>query len=137
MLYPTNGLMPDLIRERIEEILAHCPRSVIVTKLSIDGIYEKHDRLRNTPHSFEKTIKTYNLLSPLLEKYPNFEIRYLANETSVVMTIHDGKLAFFPVAHPNESSKTTGFCTGNLYLLNILREYFELKWQEAKALNST
>ena len=74
MLYPTNGLLPELIRDRTEEILRHCKKSVIVVKLSIDGLNEEHDNLRNTPHSFDKTMKTYNLLEKLLEKYPNFEL---------------------------------------------------------------
>lgn len=74
MLYPTNGLMPRPIRENIEKILASCPKSVVVIKLSIDGLYERHNELRNTPNSFEKTLKTYELLSPLLAQYPNFEL---------------------------------------------------------------
>lgn len=74
MLYPTNGLMPDLIRQRTEQILIHCPNSVIAVKLSIDELGERHDRLRNTPGSFEKTLKTYRLLGPLLEQFPNFEL---------------------------------------------------------------
>ncbi|MDP2277612.1 MAG: radical SAM protein, partial [Nitrospirota bacterium] len=74
MLYPTNGLLPELIRDRTEEILRHCKKSVIVVKLSIDGLNEAHDKLRGTPHSFEKTMQTYSLLEKLLEKYPNFEL---------------------------------------------------------------
>lgn len=74
MLYPTNGLLPELIRGRTEEILRHCKKSVIVVKLSIDGLNEAHDKLRGTPHSFDKTMKTYSLLEKLLEKYPNFEL---------------------------------------------------------------
>ena len=74
MLYPTNGLLPELIRDRTEEILRHCKKSVIAVKLSIDGLNEAHDKLRNTPHSFDKTMETYSLLEKLLEKYPNFEL---------------------------------------------------------------
>ena len=74
MLYPTNGLMPNLIKSQIEQILINCPKSVVVVKLSLDDLNERHDELRNTPHSFEKTLKTYELLSPLLEQYPNFEL---------------------------------------------------------------
>src|SRR5574340_810330 len=74
MLYPTNGLLPELIRDRTEEILRHCKKSVIAVKLSIDGLNEAHDKLRSTPHSFEKTMETYNLLGKLLGKYPNFEL---------------------------------------------------------------
>jgi radical SAM protein with 4Fe4S-binding SPASM domain len=74
MLFPTNGLLPELIRDRTEQILRHCSNSVVTVKLSIDGLNEDHDILRNTPGSFEKTIQTYNLLGAFLEKYPNFEL---------------------------------------------------------------
>jgi MoaA/NifB/PqqE/SkfB family radical SAM enzyme len=74
MLYPTNGLLPDLIRERTERILAECPRSVIALKLSLDGVGEDHDRLRATPGSFERVMQTHRLLAPLLERYRNFEL---------------------------------------------------------------
>lgn len=74
MLFPTNGLLPELIRDRTEQIVKHCPKSVITVKLSIDGINEDHDVLRNTPGSFGKTMNTYDLLGPFLEKYPNFEL---------------------------------------------------------------
>lgn len=74
LLYPSNGMLPSLIYETMEQILIDCPDSVIVVKLSIDGLAEQHDRLRNTPHSFEKTLQTYYLLAPLLERYANFEL---------------------------------------------------------------
>jgi len=74
MLYPTNGQMPALIRDKTEQILAACPHSVVAVKLSIDELGERHDRLRNTPHSFDKTLETYRLLRPLLAHYPHFEL---------------------------------------------------------------
>lgn len=74
MLYPTNGLMPRLIKQQTERILQQCPKSVIAVKLSIDDLDEKHDLLRNTPNSFNKTIETYELLSELVDKYENFEL---------------------------------------------------------------
>ncbi len=74
MLFPTNGLLPDLILEKTEEILKRCSGSVVTVKLSIDGRGDDHDRIRNTPGSFEKTMRTYELLGGLLRKYPNFEL---------------------------------------------------------------
>lgn len=74
MLYPTNGQLPTLIRDKTEQILQACPRSVVAVKLSIDELGDRHDRLRNTPRSFEQTLETYRLLGPLLERYPNFEL---------------------------------------------------------------
>ena len=74
MLFPTNGLLPEVIKDRTEQILKQCPDSIIAVKLSMDGLYHEHDALRNTPGSFEKTMATYNLLKGLLSKYPNFEL---------------------------------------------------------------
>jgi len=74
MLFPTNGLLPELIRERTERILKKCPNSIIAVKLSMDGLYHEHDALRNTPGSFEKTMSTYHALKGLLDAHPNFEL---------------------------------------------------------------
>jgi MoaA/NifB/PqqE/SkfB family radical SAM enzyme len=74
MLFPTNGMLPGVIRERTERILQECKKSVIAVKLSVDGVGGAHDALRDTPGSFEKTIETYRLLEPLLAAYPNFEL---------------------------------------------------------------
>ena len=74
MLFPTNGLLPELIRERTERIVRDCSESVIAVKLSLDGLGEDHDKLRNTPGSFARTMETYGLLAPLLDRFGNFEL---------------------------------------------------------------
>lgn len=74
MLFPTNGLLPELIRERTERIVRDCPESVIAVKLSLDGLGDDHDRLRNTPGSFAKTMETYGVLAPLIGRFGNFEL---------------------------------------------------------------
>lgn len=74
MLYPTNGLLPELIKERTGQILKNSPKSIIAVKLSIDGLYGMHDEIRNTPGSFDKTMETYEMLGGLLDKYPDFEL---------------------------------------------------------------
>ncbi len=74
MLFPTNGLMPDLIRDKTEQILKYCKKSVVTVKLSLDGLHSDHDVLRNTPGNFDKTMRTYELLGDLLAKYENFEL---------------------------------------------------------------
>lgn len=74
MLFPTNGLLPEIIRDRTEEILKNSPGSIVVVKLSLDGIGDSHDRIRNTPGSFSRTIETYQFLERLMERYSNFEL---------------------------------------------------------------
>lgn len=74
MLYPTNGQLPDIIKDRTEQILKHCKKSIIAVKLSLDGLNGAHDALRNKPGCFEKTMRTYHLLGDLLGRYPHFEL---------------------------------------------------------------
>jgi MoaA/NifB/PqqE/SkfB family radical SAM enzyme len=74
MLFPTNGLLPGLIRERIEEVLRSCPKSVVALKLSVDGLGDAHDSLRRTPGSFEKTLQTCRAVAELADRYPNIEL---------------------------------------------------------------
>jgi len=74
MLFPTNGMLPELIRDRIEAIIRSCPKSIIALKLSLDGLGDAHDSLRNSPGSFDKMQKTYKAVAPLVDRYPNFEL---------------------------------------------------------------
>ncbi len=74
MLFPSNGMMPERIRDGIEEVLRSCPNSVVALKLSLDGIEKAHDALRDTPGSFDNVMKTYSAVSGLVDRYPNFEL---------------------------------------------------------------
>lgn len=74
ILLPTNGLLTDKISRRIEEILKHCNKSTIAVKLSLDGPERLNDSMRGAEGSFRKTMRTYDALGKLLNKYPNFEL---------------------------------------------------------------
>ena len=74
ILLPTNGLLTGRIREQTEDILRSCPESSVVVKLSLDGTREVHDSLRGVPGAFDRTLKTYHALRPLLHRYRNFEL---------------------------------------------------------------
>jgi len=74
ILFPTNGLLTDVIHEKIEAVLQHCKRSTTVIKLSLEGLEYLHDSIRGMKGSFQKTMQTYNTLKELLEAYPNFEL---------------------------------------------------------------
>lgn len=71
---PTNGLAPELILPKTEEILRNCPESAVVVKVSLDGLGEEHDRVRNTPGSFAKAMETWQGLKELQGRYPNLQI---------------------------------------------------------------
>ncbi|MBC8413050.1 MAG: radical SAM protein [Nitrospira sp.] len=73
MLFPTNGLLPDIIHDRMEEILNICSKSSVVVKLSIEGPKETHDRIRGKG-SFAKTMETYRALKDMNRQYENFDL---------------------------------------------------------------
>ena len=74
ILFPTNGLLTDVIREKIVEILEYCKKSTIVVKLSLDGPESVHDAIRGREGSFQKTMQTYYSLGELIDEYPHFEL---------------------------------------------------------------
>lgn len=74
MLFPTNGLLPEAIRDKTERILRRCPKSVIVVKVSVDGIGGAHDELRGSSGGFGKAMETHRLLGELRGSYPNLEL---------------------------------------------------------------
>ncbi len=74
ILFPTNGLMTDVIKDRITAILEYCKNSTVVVKLSLEGPEPVHDDIRGMGGSFQKTMKTYHALGELIDIYPNFEL---------------------------------------------------------------
>ena len=113
MLFPTNGLMPRLIKQQTEKILQRCPNSIIAVKLSIDDLEEKHDTLRNTPNSFIKNIRTYELLGDLVDQYENFE---LGVNTVFCAQNQDNMRSIIDYVHGMEhiSTHTISLVRGNL-----------------------
>jgi MoaA/NifB/PqqE/SkfB family radical SAM enzyme len=71
---PTNGLLPEVIAERTEAIVRRCPGSVVVVKLSLDGVGADHDALRRTPGGFDRLMRTYERLAPLADAHPTLEL---------------------------------------------------------------
>lgn len=65
---PTNGILHEVIVSKVEEMTRTCPKTQFVINLSIDGIGEQHDEIRNVPGNFEKVIAAYNGLRKLKAK---------------------------------------------------------------------
>ncbi len=74
LTYPSNGSLPELIGERTEEILKRCRDSVVVVKLSLDGVGADHDALRQVPGGFDKLMRAYQRLASLAGRYPRLEL---------------------------------------------------------------
>lgn len=63
----SNGLAPNLIQQKITEILKIEPN--IGVAISLDGLGEIHDRVRGIPGAYEKVLKTIEILKNAGVKY--------------------------------------------------------------------
>lgn len=71
---PTNSLMPKFIPQKVEAIAQSCPDTQIIINLSLDGIGEKHDKIRGIPGNFKKFEENLEALKALSEQYDNLAI---------------------------------------------------------------
>jgi MoaA/NifB/PqqE/SkfB family radical SAM enzyme len=62
---PSNGLLVKTIVEKTEQIAKACPKAQIIVNLSIDGIEDQHDQIRNVPGNYKKVIATFQKLKAL------------------------------------------------------------------------
>jgi len=69
---PSNGILTKKIVANVEEIAKSCPKSQIIINLSIDGIEDKHDEIRNVPGNYKKVTATYRKLKSL--PYKNLSV---------------------------------------------------------------
>jgi len=69
---PTNGILTQRIFYMVKQICKALPNTEIIINLSIDGIDEEHDRIRNVKGNYQKVISTYKQLRKL--KYKNLSI---------------------------------------------------------------
>ncbi len=113
MLYPSNGLLPDLIHDQTERILLHCRNSIVVVKLSLDGVGADHDTLRDTRGNFDKAMQTYGLLRDLLDAYPNFELGFNTVLTARNQDKVDALIDFVD-AQDDRTTHTISMVRGNL-----------------------
>jgi MoaA/NifB/PqqE/SkfB family radical SAM enzyme len=71
---PSNGFYTEKIVIETERILKDCRGIDFAIDISIDGIGDDHDAIRQKPGLFEKAVKTYRELEKLAVKYDNFNL---------------------------------------------------------------
>ncbi len=84
---PTNAILPS-IPDRVERIARACPDSQLIVNLSLDGVGEKHDRIRGIPGNFGKFEERLGQLLALRRRLPNLTVGI----HSVVSTFSVGHL---------------------------------------------
>ena len=80
---PTNGILSEVIVDKVQKITSSCPRTQFVINLSIDGIGEQHDKIRNVPGNYEKVLATYYGLRDLKAKNLSIGIHTVISSLNV------------------------------------------------------
>jgi MoaA/NifB/PqqE/SkfB family radical SAM enzyme len=71
---PTNSLLPKVIEGKTKEILERCSGPDLVINLSLDGVGDVHDKIRNVSGNFERFLETYQRLNALKSEFPDLQI---------------------------------------------------------------
>ncbi|NQU94917.1 MAG: radical SAM protein [Candidatus Omnitrophica bacterium] len=103
---PTNCLDPEGIEKALKEILKN-NRSSLLLSLSLDGLRDTHDAIRGVGGNFDKVTETYQRVSRLREKHPNFKISFNTvimkeNESEITKIIDYVKRSFRADMHSFE-----------------------------------
>jgi MoaA/NifB/PqqE/SkfB family radical SAM enzyme len=68
---PTNGLLTNRILDQVDQVCAAAPHCQIGINLSLDGIGQEHDEIRNVPGNWDRAMKTWQGLRELQPKHEN------------------------------------------------------------------
>jgi sulfatase maturation enzyme AslB (radical SAM superfamily) len=71
---PSNGLLVDQTISRAETLLDRVSRARVSTGVSLDGLEEDHNRIRQNPKSFQRAIETFQALKLLKPRFPNLSV---------------------------------------------------------------
>ena len=71
---PSNGLLVDQTISRAETLLERVSQARVSTGVSLDGLEEDHNRIRQNPKSFQRAIETLQALKQLKPHFPNLSV---------------------------------------------------------------
>jgi MoaA/NifB/PqqE/SkfB family radical SAM enzyme len=74
LVLPTNGLLPEVIEKKVEEILVGCPDLNLVVNFSLDGIGREHDEIRGIPGNYEALIDAYQKVKKISIEFPKIQV---------------------------------------------------------------
>jgi MoaA/NifB/PqqE/SkfB family radical SAM enzyme len=98
---PTSGFLTDLIVGRAEAILQANPETPFRVDVSLDGVAEVHDRQRNIPGGFERTVETIHALNRLRSRYSHFDVGVISTITQNNQQNIDALGALVEQIHPD------------------------------------
>ncbi|HOE10243.1 MAG TPA: radical SAM protein [bacterium] len=81
----TNGTLTDAIEAKVKDIFLRCPSLSLDLGVSVDGLSETHDRLRNRAGVYEQCRATVERLVRVREHQPGLQV-------SIVVTVSSGNV---------------------------------------------
>ncbi|MFH1737934.1 MAG: radical SAM protein [bacterium] len=78
----TNGSLPDIVTSSVHEIFQRCPSLDLDVGVSVDGLCETHDRLRNQRGIFNKCRATVENLLGLKDIFPELQVSLVVTVSS-------------------------------------------------------
>jgi MoaA/NifB/PqqE/SkfB family radical SAM enzyme len=74
---PTNGALGAEMAPLVERILRDCPGLGLHINLSVDGVGDQHDRLREQPGLYRRLLEARRALEPLEARHPNLAVNVI------------------------------------------------------------
>jgi len=111
---PTNGLLTQRIADQVERMAAGAPRASIGINLSLDGVGQEHDEIRQVPGNWNKALETWQALKSLQQRYKN-----------LVLTTHT-VVSRFNLGRFLEIYAGLGFLEPDSYITEVAEERVEL-----------
>lgn len=71
---PSNGQLPELLAERVRQLLVENPQSNINVALSMDGLDGLHDEIRGVPGAFVNMLRSRALLEAMKPEFANLSL---------------------------------------------------------------
>jgi MoaA/NifB/PqqE/SkfB family radical SAM enzyme len=111
---PTNGLLTQRILEHVGQICAAASRSQIGINLSLDGVGQEHDQLRNVPGTWDRAMATWQGLKELQ-----------AQHTNLVLSVHT-VVSRLNIRRIRDIVEGLGFLEPDSYITEVAEERVEL-----------
>ncbi len=110
---PTNGILTRRIVEGVKEMLESMPGGTkLGINLSLDGIGEEHDRIRNVPGNWNKAMETYQALRAI-------------SHPALILSIHT-VISRFNVERMGEIARALLALNPDSYITEVAEEREEL-----------
>jgi len=71
---PSNGILTRQIGDTVEEVLNSGIGARLIVNLSLDGVGDRHDKIRGVPGNFRKFEESFRVLKDISKSHENFQV---------------------------------------------------------------